>query len=241
MVRHCRDAGVQTVCLRAEQPRGGASQFRVVEAQFAVHRGGQQLHPGIAQLRQGGVGVRGDDDRDGEDGTRRCPQALAVVRVDAVSGQDHRRGPHRVGDTDHGPGVARLTDAHRDRDQARRAGQHRIQLPDGRPAHRNQADWGHRVGQRLGGTFGDQVNRDARSLLGLHGPDVGQQRRVALRSRFGDEDLEHQPPPRRGLDQVDALDQEPLRPPAGDLPMQLDRRDHPGRAFGEHRQGSGGV
>ncbi len=74
---------------------------------------------------------------------------------------------------------------------------------------------------------------------------AAEQSGVPLRSRLGCEDLADQAAPGCGLDQMRAFHQKALLPAAGDLPVQLDRSDHPGRSFGEHRvlnrQPLGGV
>ena len=115
------DFGGQSVRFGPEQPgrRLGEQLVGVVEGRLAVHRGGQHLQTGRPQLRHGGMGIGGDDDGDREDAAGRGAQALAVVGVDAVSGQNHRRGAHGVGDANQRARVARLADLHGDRDQPR--------------------------------------------------------------------------------------------------------------------------
>ena len=122
--------------------------------------------------------------------------------------------------------VTWLADFHPHRDQPGRTGQHIVESGLGRLAHRHQSRWSHRVRQGFRGTIGDEVNS---------GILPGEQSGVALRGGLGDKDLPDQSASGRRLDQVGAFHQEALRAAPRDLPMQFDRRDHPGRSFGEHR------
>jgi hypothetical protein len=62
-----------------------------------------------------------------------------------------------------------------------------------------------------------------------------QQVGVPLRGRLGREYLADQSTPRSRFDQVGAFDQKKSAPATGDVSVQFDRGDNPGRSFSEHR------
>ncbi len=183
--------------------------------------------PGGAQCGNGMAGIGFGDHRDREDAARRGAQALAVVRIDAVAGQHHRVGAHRVGDADQRARVAGLGDLHRDRHQPRRVGKHVGQRRFGQRAHRDQSDRSHGLRQRFCGTFGHQVHRD-----------VGQHRAESGRRRFRGEHLGNQSAPQRCLDEVGPLGEKAGGAASSDVAVQLDRCRHPGGAFGERQAAS---
>ena len=227
VIRGRRDLGRQAVCLGAEQPGRRRGEVRLVQAGRRVDRAGQHPQPGGAQRADGSGDVGRGNDRNGEDAARRRAQALAVVRVDAMAAEDHGPGAHGVGDADQGASIAGLADLDGNRYQPGRGRQHVLEPDRRHVAHRHQPRRAHRVRQRFCSPLGDQMDR---ARLG------GQQGGVPLRREFGDEHVAHQPASGRGLDQVGALGEESSDPPAADVPMQFDRRDHPGRAFRERRR-----
>ena len=149
----------QPVGLGSEQPCRRCCEFGVIERQFTVHRGGQHLQPGGLQRDDGGTHIRCDDDRYGEDAARRSTQAFTVVRVDAVSAEDHRRRAHGIGDADQCARVARLADFHADGDEPGRAGQNIVQTGTWQLADRHQAGRSHGVRQGFCSTLSDEVDR----------------------------------------------------------------------------------
>ena len=144
-----------------------------------------------------------------------------------MAGQHDGVRAHRVGDPDQRARIAGLRDLGRDRDQARAVGQHVGQARRRHFAHRDQPDRCHGVRQRLCGTVGDEV--DGRAAQ--HRPEAGQ-------CGFGDEDLDHEVAPQRGLDEVGALGEEACGTAPSDVAVQLDRCRHPVGALGERQAAS---
>jgi hypothetical protein len=71
----------------------------------------------------------------------------------------------------------------------------------------------------------------------MHG-DVGQHGAESVQRRFGGKNLRYQPAPQCGLDEVWSLGEKAGGAAPSDVAVQLDRRRHPGGAFGERQAAS---
>ena len=218
----------QALRLGAEQPRRRRGQQRSASSRLMSPSSvvASTCRPADRSCgdERGGVGF--DDHRHREDAARRRAQALAVVRVHAVAGEDHRGGAHRVGEPDQRAGVTGFgRGRRRPRTSAGWSASTSARSVSGSRAHRDQPRRSHRLRQRLRRPLGHRVHRQA-----------GQQRAVALRGGLvGGEHLVDQAAPRRRLDQVRALDEEAPSTTTPGVALQFNRSHHPGGSFSECR------
>ncbi len=188
------DAGVgggrevvgDAVRLAAQDPGGGAGEQVVggrAELGLPAAVGDDEAQPGRPQRRDGRVGRALAQDRQVEQAAHARADALRVVRVHGVAGEQHGVGARGVGGADDGARVARVGDPGEDGDEPG-AAQGRRRVGVVAAAHEHQTLRVHGVGEARDRLVGDEGGADA------GGPGADQQIALAVGHGVGDEEVD---------------------------------------------------